>query len=107
MQKLGLLALTASLLLSACVDTMATETVTTIAPTAADRASPAYRSCVAAIARTTGQSTSDVSVFDIASSEAGTTVQATVSTAVAPWRCIASNDGTVQQVLFTGSEGSL
>lgn len=92
--------------LTGCVETSPME-VTTIAPTAADRATPAYRACVNAIASQTGNRTADVAVFNYLFSEAGTQVEATVAGAVAPWRCIASNDGTVQQVMFTGSEGSL
>lgn len=92
--------------LTGCVESTPME-VTSIAPTAADRATPAYQACVNAIARQTGNRTADVSVFNYLFSEAGTQVEATVAGANAPWRCIASNDGTVQQVMFTGSEGSL
>lgn len=92
--------------LTGCVETSPME-VTTIAPTAADRATPAYQACVSAIARQTGNRTADVSVFNYLFSEAGTQVEATIPGATAPWSCLASNDGTVQQVMFTGSEGSL
>jgi hypothetical protein len=92
--------------LTGCVETSAME-VTSIAPTAADRATPAYQACVSAIARQTGNRTTDVSVFNYSFSEAGTRVDATVAGANAPWRCLASNDGTVQEVMFTGSEGFL
>ena len=92
--------------LAGCVETSPME-VTTIAPTAADRATPAYQACVNAIARQTGNRTADVSVFSYLFSEAGTQVEATIPGAVAPWRCVASNAGTVQQVMFTGSEGAL
>lgn len=80
---------------------------TTLAPTAADRSSPAYIACVAAIAAETGRSQADVAVFDYAFSEAGTQVTATVAGAEAPWSCVASNNGTVQGVMYTGSEGAL
>jgi hypothetical protein len=92
--------------LTGCVDTAMVES-TSIAPTAADRATPAYQACVSAIARQTGNATADVAVFNYLFSEAGTQVEATVAGATAPWRCLASNDGTVQQVMFTGSEGAL
>lgn len=92
--------------LAGCVDT-APVAVTSIAPTAADRATPAYQACVGAIARQTGNRTADVSVFNYLFSEAGTQVEATIPGATAPWRCLASNDGTVEEVMFTGSEGSL
>ena len=81
--------------------------VTTMAPTAADRSSPAYRACVAAIAAQTGRSQADVAVYDYLFSEAGTQVSATVAGAEAPWRCLAANDGTVEEVAYTGSEGFL
>jgi hypothetical protein len=85
----------------------ATMPVATLAPTDADRATPAYRACVAAIAGQTGKSQADVAVFQYLFSEAGTQVEATVAGADAPWRCLAANDGTVQSVMFTGSEGNL
>ena len=98
------LALTA---LAGCMEDTTVEQATTIAPTDADRATPAYQACVRAIARQTGNSTADVAVFNYIHSEAGTRIEATVATADAPWRCLASNDGTVQGVMFTGNEGTL
>jgi curli biogenesis system outer membrane secretion channel CsgG len=92
--------------LTGCVETTDTA-ATTLAPTAADRATPAYQACVSAIARETGNRTADVSVFNYLFSEAGTQVEATIPGANAPWRCLAANDGTVEEVMFTGSEGSL
>lgn len=105
-----LLATLAGLALTACVDTVPVVEevdVITIAPTSADRATPAYKSCVAAIAKQVGVSTNDVAVFDYQFSEAGTQIQATVAGANAPWRCLSANDGTVAEVSFTGSEGAL
>jgi hypothetical protein len=78
-----------------------------LAPTAADRATPAYQACVSAITSQTGNRTADVSVFKYLFSEAGTQIEATIPGAVAPWRCLAANDGTVAEVMFTDSEGSL
>jgi hypothetical protein len=92
--------------LSGCVETTSMETGS-LAPTAADRATPAYQACVSAIAGQTGNTTANVNVFTYVFSEAATQVEATVPGATAPWRCLASNDGVVQQVMFTGSEGSL
>jgi hypothetical protein len=92
--------------LTGCVETSPME-VTSIAPTAADRATPAYQACVSAIARQTGNRTADVSVFNYVFSEAGTQIEATIPGATAPWRCLAANDGTVEEVMFTGSEGFL
>lgn len=100
------LSLLALAVLSACVE-VTEDTVTTISPTAADRASPAYRACVNAIAGKTGTRTSDVAVFNYLYSEAGTRVEATVAGAQAPWSCLAANDGTVEEVMYSGSEGSL
>lgn len=105
-----LLAALAGLALTACVDSVPVVEevdVMTIAPTSADRATPAYKSCVAAIAKQVGVSTKDVAVFDYAYSEAGTQIQATVAGANAPWRCLSANDGTVAEVAYTGSEGAL
>ena len=91
---------------SGCMNTQtADQAAMTLAPTAADRETPAYKACVAAIAKTTG--VSDMQVFDYVYSEAGTQIQATIPSATAPWRCLASNDGVVEQVMFTGSEGAL
>jgi hypothetical protein len=60
------------------------------------------RNCRAAIARQTGKSTSDVAVFDVAESEAGNTVQATVAGAEAPWICRTDRNGVVAQVMYSG-----
>lgn len=92
--------------LTGCVETTSMAPAS-LAPTAADRATPAYQACVGAIARQTGNRTADVSVFNYLFSEAGTQIEATVPGANAPWRCLAANDGTVEEVMFTGSEGSL
>jgi glutamine synthetase len=92
--------------LAGCVETAST-TTSAVAPTAADRATPAYQACANAIASQTGNRTADVAVFNYLFSEAGTQVEATVPGATAPWRCLSANDGTVEQVMFTGSEGAL
>ena len=105
MRLLALAALAFPATLMGCVETSTAPT--TIAPTAADRASPAYQACVAAIATTTGRPASDIAVFNYLFSEANTQVEATVAGADAPWRCLSSNDGVVAEVIFTGSEGSL
>ena len=84
-----------------------TATPVPLAPTAADMDTAAYKACVAAIAKTTGQSKADISVFDYVYSEANTQVQATVAGAEAPWMCLSSNSGVVASVMYTGSEGAL
>jgi hypothetical protein len=92
--------------LAGCDETPSTD-AGSLAPTAADRATPAYQACVSAIASQTGNKTADVSVFKYLFSEAGTQIEATIPGATAPWRCLAANDGTVEEVMFTGSEGFL
>ena len=93
--------------LAACVEATGTSAPMTLAPTDADRATPAYQACRAAIAQATGRSPADVAIFDYLFSEAGTQVQATVAGAEAPWRCLSSNSGVVAEVTYTGSEGAL
>lgn len=63
--------------------------------------------CRAAIASQTGRPITDVAVFDVADSEAGVGVLATVAGAEAPWACQSSPDGRVAGVTYTGSEGAL
>ncbi|SEM95588.1 hypothetical protein SAMN04488103_102548 [Gemmobacter aquatilis] len=96
----------AVLLLAGCVETGPAPEIV-LAPTEMDKASPAYQACRAAIARQVGVKASDVAIFDFVMSEAGTQVRATVAGAEAPWSCLTSNDGVVQQVMYTGSEGAL
>ncbi|MCX7286603.1 MAG: hypothetical protein NTW20_03325 [Rhodobacterales bacterium] len=105
MRLISLSILAATAAVAACVQTA--DAPMSIAPTDADRASPPYKACVAAIARTTGRSAADVSVFNFLFSEANTQVEATVAGAEAPWRCLSSNDGVVAEVIYTGSEGAL
>lgn len=92
-------------LVAGCVETVTP--AVTIAPTATDRQSVAYQACLRAIATTTGNSTADIAVYDYVTSEAGVQMMATVAGATAPWQCIASNGGVVQNVMFTGDEGAL
>jgi hypothetical protein len=77
------------------------------ATTGGNLASVAANACKAAIAQQTGRPISDVAVFDVAESEAGVGVMATVAGAEAPWACQSSPDGKVAGVSYTGSEGSL
>lgn len=79
----------------------------TFAPTAEDKQSLAYKACRAAIAEQTGRPLSDVKVFDYLFAEANTQVQAHVTGADAPWRCLSSTRGEVAEVSYTGSEGAL
>jgi hypothetical protein len=91
--------------LAACVET--TEPMPMPAITGGNLNSVAANACRAAIARQTGRSVSDVAVFDVAESEAGVGVMATVAGADAPWACQSSPSGQVAGVTYTGSEGSL
>lgn len=92
------------LLVSACGET---SDVQPVALTGGDFTSPAAVACRAAIAAEVGVPASDVAVFDVAESEAGVGVQATVAGAEAPWSCLADADGRVQGVSYTGTEGRL
>lgn len=99
--------------LAGCIDNAAMSAgptvaaTTTFAPSAADKASAAYKACRAAIANQTGRPLKDVTVFDYLYSEANTQIQARVKGADAPWRCLSSNRGEVAEVMYTGSEGAL
>jgi hypothetical protein len=74
----------------------------TPAVTGGDLSSVAARACRAAIARQTNRPVSDVAVYDVAESEAGVGVMATVAGASAPWACQSSKDGKVAGVAYTG-----
>lgn len=101
----ALAALAAALMLTACVEPSAGPVL--IAPTAADRASPAYAACRAELARTTNRPQSDITITSFVFSEANTEILAEVAGAEAPWRCLSSTDGVVAEVMYTGSEGAL
>jgi len=97
-------------LLSACVDAaMVKPTVIGVPPPVPgdNLTSPAAVACRAAIAKQTGRPVSDVDVFDVAESEAGVGVMASVVDAEKPWSCQASPGGRVAGVMYTGSEGAL
>jgi hypothetical protein len=91
--------------LGACVET--SDPMPMPAVTGGNLSSVAANACRSAIAKQTGRPTSDVAVFDVAESEAGVGVMATVAGADAPWACQSSPDGRVAGVTYTGSEGSL
>jgi glucose/arabinose dehydrogenase len=106
-KPLSISLLLASLALAGCVETSATKTGQTPAVTAGDLSGVPARACRAAIAKTMNRPVSDVAVFDVAESQAGITVQATVTGAQAPWRCTTDGSGRVGNVMYTGSEGRL
>jgi len=76
--------LLASFALAGCA---ATPPTVTPAVTGGDLTGAPARACRTAIAKKTGHPASDVAVFDVAESQAGITVEASVAGADAPWRC--------------------
>jgi hypothetical protein len=61
----------------------------------------------AAIAKTTNRPQSDVTVFAVTESAAGSRVDASVAGAEAPWRCTMDGSWRVGNVMYAGSEGRL
>lgn len=104
---LSLSVLLATVSLAGCVDSNATRSEDTASMTGGDLDGIPARACRAAIAKQAGLSTADVDVFNVVESEAGITVEATLATATAPWRCYSDRSGHVSGVMFTGSEGAL
>jgi hypothetical protein len=104
-RPLTLFACLAAAALPGCVETG--DPMPMPAVTGGNLTSVAANACRSAIARQTGRPVSDVAVFDVAESEAGVGVMATVAGAEAPWACQSSPDGRVAGVTYTGSEGSL
>lgn len=99
--------LLASVALAGCVETSATKSLETPVVTGGDLTGVPARACRTAIAKKMGRPASDVAVFDVAESQAGITVEATVAGAEAPWRCYTDRSGRVSNVMYTGSEGKL
>ncbi len=60
--------------------------------------------CLAAVSKETGES--DVSVLSNEFSEANTVVMVGVGADRAPWKCLVSNDGKIQEITFTGDDGA-
>ena len=94
-----------SLTLVACIETG--QQGAPVVVTGGDLTGATAANCRSAIARQTNLSVGDVAVFDVATSEAGNTVQATVAGADAPWICRTDSTNRVLQVMYSGSEGSL
>ena len=67
--------------------------------------SPAESNCLAAVANEVG--VGDVSTLRVEESEAAIGVYVNVPGAEQPWLCLANRDGSVVEVRYTGSEGSL
>jgi hypothetical protein len=96
-----------SFVVAGCVESNSATSTATPAVTGGDLTGAPARACRTATAKQTGKSASDVAVFDVAESEAGITVEATVAGAEAPWRCYTDRSGRVDSVMYTGSEGAL
>jgi hypothetical protein len=97
-----LLALTCLIVVVGCEETMvATET----AELDVGLPNPAQAACMAAVADQTGEG--NVTVLGSNTSLTGTTVTVGVGEDRAPWRCVASNDGAVEQVMSMMDEGAL
>ncbi len=103
--RLAVIELFGTLALSACVET--TIDATDVGNTGGNLTGATATNCRAAIARQTHLSVGDVAIFDVAESEAGSTAQARVAGADAPWICRTNSSGKVLQVMYGGSEGSL
>jgi hypothetical protein len=99
-RPLTLFACLSAAALSACVETG--DPMPMPAVTGGNLTSVPANACRSAIARQTGRPISDVAVFDVAESEAGVGVMATVAGAEAPWACQSSPDGRVAGVTYTG-----
>ena len=71
---------------------------------ASDVSEAAINACLAAVKNETGEP--DVVMTSKEWSQANSMVMVGVGANNAPWKCLVSNDGTVQEVSFTGSEGA-
>ncbi len=74
-------------------------------PSGSDVSAAAVDACLAAVTGQTNEN--NVTVLSTEFSEANSLVMVGVGDQKAPWRCLVSNDGTVQEVMFTGDEGKL
>lgn len=61
--------------------------------------SAAETNCLAAVANQVGSG--EVSTISVTPSEAGTSVMVQVAGAEAPWACVATSEGAVQEVYYT------
>ncbi|WP_143738175.1 hypothetical protein [Erythrobacter donghaensis] len=61
--------------------------------------------CASRVARETGAAV--IGTNRIEESEAAVEIYLNVDGAAAPWKCLANRDGSISEVSFTGSEGSL
>lgn len=63
------------------------------------------KKCQEKVVRVTGSKVTGTSRIE--HSEAATAIYVTVKGAQAPWRCLGYRDGTIGEVIYTGSEGAL
>ncbi|MCB1489022.1 MAG: hypothetical protein KDJ88_16395 [Bauldia sp.] len=75
------------------------------APGGSDVSQAAIDACLAAVKKETSEP--DLAVTSSEFSEANSMVMIGVGAQRAPWKCLVSNDGTVQEISFTGDEGAL
>jgi hypothetical protein len=68
-----------------------------------DVSDAAQQACLKAVTDETNES--NVSVMSTEFSEANSVVMVAVGPDRAPWRCLVSNSGTVEEVMFTGNDG--
>lgn len=96
--------LTALLALAGCVeDTASDNPMFPNVGMSPDVSQAALAACSRAVdAQTDGA----VSIVGSEFSQAASVVYLVVGDQRAPWRCLASNDGTVSEVMFVGSEGA-
>ena len=67
----------------------------------------AEKACIAAVSKKTKVAATKLSVSDALGAEAGIMVTVDVAGADAPWSCMTDKNGKVNNVSFTGSEGTL
>lgn len=81
-------------------------TVSSSAPIMDETVPPVARSaCLGAVSRQTANP--DVAIGSMMYSEANSQITVTVGPARAPWRCLVSNTGVVQEVMSLSDEGAL
>jgi hypothetical protein len=92
--------------LAGCNTSNAPAPTVTTAPLMDESVPPASRSaCLAAVSRQTNNG--DVQIIEMIFSEANSQVKVGVGPDRAPWRCLVSNDGVVQEVMSLTDEGAL
>ncbi len=75
-----------------------------VAPSSSDVSGAAQQACLSAVSNQTNER--NVSVMSTEFSQANSLVMVGVGANRAPWRCLVSNDGVVQEVMFTGDDSA-